>query len=675
LICRAESINFTHWHPFRHSGPNKKNAEAYSAAGHTCSEDFDSGMTAKEEPTKKTTASAGGTTILPQKKSAAADNPDGATAEDQQPQAKRIKTNPDPTVTNASTQDNPKSPDPKSKINATKKANANTTPIAKELMNTYRSAMGASSMATSSSGAVVAETNEGSVDIATKNAMVSKALNAVLGGGTDGDNNNNNDQDEVMAEEDDEEEEQEEPLEVQPFDVLVSLAQTMAVSKHAGNKLLMTFCYQAAPHFSKVHDPKQKFAMAEQLLKKMQTDLGTRFLWDSSHLPTPLELAMTATCILIELMPTPHDVVFTHDGSQLVPEHAGNEFFIMLCQALLIRMDDPATTVNFNTFIKSEMEKLSPPGRFLLADQTEFKFTEITDEDQLQSILLRRILEEDRNNYRRSVEPPPVARQRVVYHNDDEDPSMDDNDEAADDEDLSEDEEYRPKSRSKKRRTSLPTKIQPGSNKASSSNNNNNNNNESEDLVKRRQRRVRLSEVTHKQYMKSLQQNNAATVEINIPELKEGSDSVATKRFKVLRKYHTKGKPIIITPEDAAHLIKTAEDYVDPKKGSSKRKAPAAIEKGKTELKSAMKSSGKAASKNDKEEAKKTAATPKAAADDKPDKIEMASKATTVDKKEDSKKEEEAKQVVPANKSTKETTTAEDEGKSDKVQPSKSADE
>jgi hypothetical protein len=280
---------------------------------------------------------------------------------------------PEPSVTKAT--ENPRSPDPKTKMT---KLDDATAPIAQELMNTYRSAMGASAALTAASnvGAATEETTDigPGVDLATKNAMVSKALNAVLGsggGGIDG----ANDKDEAMA---DAEEEEQEPLEVQPFDVLVSLAQTMAVSKHAGNKLLMTFCYQAAPLFSKCHDPKQKFAMAEQLLKKMQTDLGTRFLWDSSHLPTPMELAMTATCILIELMPTPHDVVFTHDGSQLVPEHAGNEFFVMLCQALLIRMDDPTAIVNFNTFIKSEMEKLSPPGRFLLADQAEFKFTEIS---------------------------------------------------------------------------------------------------------------------------------------------------------------------------------------------------------------------------------------------------------------------------------------------------------
>lgn len=187
---------------------------------------------------------------------------------------------------------------------------------------------------------------------------------------------------------------------LEPFDVLVSFAQNMATSQHAGNKLLMTFCYQAAPHFARCHDEREKLSMAEQLVNKMQDDLGTRFLWESSHLPTPVELAITAICILIDLMPTQHDVVFTSSGS-LVPEHTGNEFFIMLCQALLIRLDDVNNVVTFD-FITDEMGRLRPPGRFLLADSSEFKFTPLNN-DQLQCFIMRQIMEEDRNNYRRVV--------------------------------------------------------------------------------------------------------------------------------------------------------------------------------------------------------------------------------------------------------------------------------
>jgi hypothetical protein len=184
---------------------------------------------------------------------------------------------------------------------------------------------------------------------------------------------------------------------------------------------------------------------------------------------------------------------------------------------------------------------------------------------------------------------------------------------------------------------------------------------------------------THKQYMKSLQQNNAATVEINIPDLKEGSDSVATKRFKVLRKYNIKGKPTIITPEDAAHLIKTAEAYVDPKKGSSasKRKTPSTTDKNKTELQSALKSSEKG-SKNDMEDSKRTSARflPDAttmADDAKPDDVVTASKATR-DNNDNTHDEEAAKTVEALSKDTKDVVLPQivnDKDEADNVEPSK----
>ena len=314
-----------------------------------------------------------------------------------------------------------------------------------------------------------------------------------------------------------------EPTEVEPFDVLVSLAQTMAVSQHDGNKLLMTLCYQAAPHFAKCKDEREKYTMAERLLTKMQNDLGTRFLWESSHLPTPMELAITATCILVDLMPTQHDVVFTHKGS-LVPEHSGNEFFTMLCQAFLIRMDDVDNTVTLD-FIVSEMSKLFPPGRFLLAHSSEFKFTPL-DDDQLQCFLLRQILEEDRKNHPDRTGAPAT-------------------------------------SSVKKRRASLP--YAEGSNTP-----------ELQALLKRKQKRAKLAEVTHEQYLKStkqLPQQLDPSVDSETTERDDSTDCehVETKKQQlreiVVGKRQSKPTPKVLAKQDQEEhkVVKTTKPRANAK--------------------------------------------------------------------------------------------------------------